>query len=310
MGDSQYSQRLRPILGGTVILAVAILVVVAFYGSKTRMLRPGLGDVLDKVLKKNELVSTMRINLHASVEAEKSAVLADTDETSRQFADQAAEASRAVEQARKALGHLIETGQVSQEMEILREFNNCWERFQEIDRTLLPLAVQNTNLKALSLSFGPASAALKRMELAIGALIAGNSSSAEAPQIVKLSFEALTAAIKIHASQAPHIAEVNDAKMDEMEAAMGSYDHEVNDALDHLGAMIDKNSRPSLDTARAAYQEFKELNVEVIRLSRENSNVRSLSLSLGQKRKVTAQCEERLSALQDAVQSTGFKATK
>jgi len=46
-------------------------------------------------------------------------------------------------------------------MDLLREFNGCWERFREIDQTLLPLAVQNTNLKAFSLSFGPASEAIQ-----------------------------------------------------------------------------------------------------------------------------------------------------
>jgi hypothetical protein len=49
---------------------------------------------------------------------------------------------------------------------------------------------------------------------------------------------------------------------------------------------------------------------EVISLSRENTNVKSLELSLGKKRMISAQCEETLSALQEAIRSRTFKATR
>jgi len=45
-------------------------------------------------------------------------------------------------------------------------------------------------------------------------------------------------------------------------------------------------------------------------LSRRNSNVRSLALSLGQKRTLTARCEETLGALQDALAKRGFGGTR
>ena len=310
MRDLQYNKRTSLVLAGVVVLSAAILIVFAFFGSKMTNSRLRFEYVFENLLRKTQLVSMMRINLHASAEAEKSAVLADTDETSQYFADQSTQASTAVDQARREIGQLIEAEKIPKEIDILSEFNRCWERFQEIDRTLLPLAVQNTNLKAFSLSFGPASEAIRRMELALAGLIDSNFSSAEASRIVKLSFEALTAAVKIHASQAPHIAEISDAKMDQIEAVMSEYDQVVNDSLNTLGTLIDATGKPSLDAARAAYEDFKRINSEVIKLSRENSNVRSLALSLGQKRKVTAQCEEILGALYDTVQSTRFKATK
>jgi hypothetical protein len=45
-------------------------------------------------------------------------------------------------------------------------------------------------------------------------------------------------------------------------------------------------------------------------LSRRNSNVRSLAVSLDQKRKVTAECRGRLNAVQESVQTEVFKATR
>jgi len=49
---------------------------------------------------------------------------------------------------------------------------------------------------------------------------------------------------------------------------------------------------------------------EVIGLSRQNTNVKSFELSLGRKRKITAQCDEILSNLQEALRSKEFKATR
>jgi hypothetical protein len=310
MHDSQHKTRANLIMAGVIVLAAAAVMVVVVFISRLPRMGPHLEEVFTKTLRKSQLVSSMRINLHASVEAEKSAVLAVTDEASQQFADQAGQAATDVEQARREIEQLIETEKVPREMDLLREFNTCWERFQEVDRTLLPLAVQNTNLKAFGLSFGPASEAIRRMEFALAGLIDSTASSVEASRIVRESFEALTAAVKIHASQAPHIAEVSDSRMDEIEAAMRGYDQEVDASLSILGELTSAAGKPALDAARAAYSDFRKINSEVIRLSRENSNVRSLALSLGQKRKVTAQCDEILSALQDTLQGTRFKATR
>jgi hypothetical protein len=52
------------------------------------------------------------------------------------------------------------------------------------------------------------------------------------------------------------------------------------------------------------------VTAEVIKLSRQNSNIKSLELSLGKKRKLTAQCDEILAALQETVQRRTFKATR
>ena len=53
-----------------------------------------------------------------------------------------------------------------------------------------------------------------------------------------------------------------------------------------------------------------DLNAQIIALSRRNTNVRSLALSLDQKRTMTATCEESLRALQDALARRGYSATR
>jgi hypothetical protein len=48
----------------------------------------------------------------------------------------------------------------------------------------------------------------------------------------------------------------------------------------------------------------------ILEWSRQNTNIKSFELSLNRKRKITAQCEEILTKLQDAIQSRTFKATR
>ena len=63
--------------------------------------RSGEKGVFETIIRENEIVSSQRVNLIRAAEAEKSAVLAITDEESRKFADQARLAAAAVDKARR-----------------------------------------------------------------------------------------------------------------------------------------------------------------------------------------------------------------
>jgi hypothetical protein len=66
-----------------------------------------------------------------------------------------------------------------------------------------------------------------------------------------------------------------------------------------------------LNAAWASYKDFQTLNAAIVELSRRNSNIRSFALSLGQKRKMTAQCQDGLTALQETVrESMSYKTTR
>jgi hypothetical protein len=171
--------------------------------------------------------------------------------------------------------------------------------------------VQNTNLKALRLSFVPAAEAIGSMQEALNHLMDMASSSSDAVHITRLAAKAIMGALNIYMLQAPHIAESTVTRMDEMEAIMQSLDAQVTDALQSLQALIDEPGKPFLAAARASYKDFQSINAAIVELSRQNSNIRSYALSLGQKRKTTAQCQDMLAALQETVQqSMRYTATR
>ena len=299
---------------GTLVVTAALVAFLVFV-AWILYLKPKMADIFFEPvfindIKKVRLVSEMRVNLNASAEAEKSAVLADTDDASIVYADQAQELSAAVEEARLELEVLIEAEKMGREVDILREFSACWERFLQIDRELLPLSVLNTNLKAYDLSYGSAGKALKQLEQALNVLMNSKVSKDKTCEIARLSLRTLSAALKIHALQSPHIAESREEKMDEIETTIQTENALINQSLEALSVLMNPADKPLLEAAKSAYTEFWTINAEVMKLSRQNSNVRSLALSLGQKRKATVQCQDVLAALEEAIQSKAYKATR
>jgi hypothetical protein len=254
--------------------------------------------------KRLELVERMHAALSFSSEAEKSAVMATTDEESRLFAEQARSAMALVVQRRDELVKLLETGGTREERELLSQFSQTLTQVQMIDRELLDLAGKNTNLKAYALVFGPMADALAGMDEALSRIVKENATSTahEARRVMLLASGAQSGALRIQALLAPHIFEESDHKMDELETRMSNEDEKVRSELKELAALLGSRT-PDLETAMSSYARFTELKKQVLDLSRQNTNVRSLIISLNQKRKASQICRDALDTLERAIQS-------
>jgi hypothetical protein len=282
-----------PLAGGAVLL-VALLLALHFYrGQETT------AALLESKAQRVDLVTGMRVDLARAVEAEKSAVLDVTDQGSRTFADQARAATAAVDEKRRQLGALLAAAATPAENDLLARFDKGFVEFQRIDRELLALAVKNTNLKAYSLAFGPAAQAVDEMDGALSRVIGKGAASRDSRRLESLACEARTSILRIQALLAPHIAEESDQRMDQLEAAMARQDER---AMTALAALQPLATGVDLEAAIAAYKRFSDLRRQILSLSRENTNVRSLGISLDQKRKVTLECQDALAALQSAIE--------
>jgi hypothetical protein len=269
-----------------------------------------LGDTYLNIAKKKEVLSQMRINLLESVEMEKNAVMAQTDEESQVFADQSLAASAAVEQDLKQLNSVIDAAPMQDERNLVVEFNNCWTELRKLDQVILKLAVQNTNLKAASLSRGEGAEAMRRFEHAVEDVMRSYLGAQNEGRVARLLCHAMTSALKIYNLHSFHISEASDEKMDQIEKQMKAEENEASKSLNELTGIVGEKNRQALLQAKTAFTEFMEVTAKVINLSRQNSNVKSLELSLGRKRKLAAQCDEILVTFQEAVQNRTFKATR
>jgi hypothetical protein len=285
------------IAAGAAITLLVMLLIFHYRGSH------GPAEELAFQSKRVDLVDRMRLALAEASEAEKSAVLAVTDQDSQTYADQARAATTQVEQARAEMAKLLQTGGTPAETVALDQFAAGFAEFQRIDRELLALAVKNTNLKAYSLAYGPAADAIKDIDGALTRLVAKNQAASQALNIILPACGAQAAALRIQALLPPHIAEESDAKMDELEAAMTKEDQLVRQDLDSLAAVPGLKDDTDLATAASSYARFSNLRKQVLALSRQNTNVRSLAISLDQKRKVMFACQDALAALKQAIVS-------
>jgi hypothetical protein len=206
-----------------------------------------------------------------------------------------------VERGRVELGAALASAGTPRERELLSQFSGAFADLRRIDDQVLDLALKNTNVKAYALLFGPAADALRELDAALTRAEAKPLRAPEATKLAPLAFGAQLGALRIQALLAPHIAEENDAKMDALEATMAKEEAQVRHDLQVLAAAPSFAGDRDVATAAASFARYGELKGQILALSRENTNVRSLALSLNQKRKALLLCLDALNALQQAV---------
>jgi hypothetical protein len=308
MGSQASGKRAGVIVSWSVSLVLLLALAVTGYLFHDTAIR--LEDVIGNIARQNQVMSRMKADLLTSVEAEKNAVLSDSDEDSKTFAAQSLKATEAVEQDRRQLGQLIENSKDAEEQRLFQDFDRCWTEFQKIQSVVLELAVQNTNLKAARLSQTKAEDAVNRLEYNLSVLLETGCSPGNCEKMTAPVFQALNACLRIHHLHAPHINAAADKEMDHIEVDMRRYSEEASRSLATLSDLADDKGQTLLADARKAYLEFIEVTHEVLRLSRENTNIKSMELSLGKGRVVTAECIEILTELQKSAQDKTFRATR
>ena len=282
---------------------VAVLLSMIIYYRSTPLEFQNVPHVLAQKL---ETLSALRINFLKSIEAEKLAVMAETDEASLAFADESKRAAEAVEADLNELTRLIGMHPAADESKLLQEFEAAWEQVRKIDRVILDLAVQNTNLKAFRLSFGKGREAVERFEDALNALTQDVTDA----RLIHAASNALSAELKILTLHAPHIVSPDDEEMNRIEQVIHTKKEIVQRSLTILAGMASADKHTYVYEAEAADREFTAVTGTVIKWSRQNTNVNSLNISLDRKKKATALCEAALNQLHAAFNRQAFKATR
>jgi hypothetical protein len=261
-----------------------------------------MNAALAQVAEARRLSADLLIEFTTAADAANRAVMADTDALSIADAHDAEVAKQAIHKDVDALRPILQGLGYADESRLLDDFVARFAEYEALDRRILDLAVENTNLKAQRLSFGPAQAAADEFRDALDALVPAR----EEWRVKAHAASGVAAVREIQALQAPHIAEPEDASMTRLEQRMAAAETVARRTLDALAPLVTPASRPRLATATAALDRFMGLNKEILALSRRNTNVRSLALSLDEKRKLTAPCEQALRVLQTAVDRHGY----
>jgi hypothetical protein len=255
------------------------------------------------------LAADLRVELHRSAEAAQRAVMAETDEASAEAAQESEQATQALERTLAELGPILTGLHFADEERLLQDFARDFAESREVDRTLLALAVENSNVKAQRLAFGPALGAADAFRDRMADAVRP-ARGAEATRVELLAARAELGVREIEALEAPHIAEAEDAAMTRLEERMAACEAAARAALSELASLLGPTAREALGSARTELDRFAQLQQQIVALSRQNTNVRSLAVALGNKRRLTAACDASLAALQEALAKRGYRATR
>jgi hypothetical protein len=94
--------------------------------------------------------------------------------------------------------------------------------------------------------------------------------------------------------------------MTRIEARMTASEAAARKTLASLAAVVSAPARPRLAEATAALDKFMAVHAQIIGLSRRNTNVRSLALSLSEKPAAARACTDRLRDLGDSLAKRGY----
>jgi len=116
-------------------------------------------------------------------------------------------ASATVNHNLNILRSLVDTISSQDEQKLMNEFTTCWAEFSKLDQVILGLAIENTNLKAATLSREKGAETIRIFEQALEHLVQVSASTQNESRIAEPVSRALIAGLKMYNLHSAHIAE-------------------------------------------------------------------------------------------------------
>lgn len=251
---------------------------------------------LDRLQEARRTVREMAAELDASIDTGQRAVMA-TDGTAAALAHESASAADRLRDQAGTLATALDGLGYAAEASDVAAFTRDLDAFRDLNQRILSLALESTNVKAQRLSFDAEWTAADGFAQALSGAVDDADDRANAAG-------AIAAIREIQALQAPHIAAADDAAMTRLETRMDAAARRAASAVAALG-----RHRPRPDAERTLARVL-DIHREVVALSRRNTNVQALALSLSQRTKLAAVCQSRLADLQEALDARRLGGTR
>jgi hypothetical protein len=260
----------------------------------------GVRIALDLINEARRLTADAASQLDRASEASQRAVLVPSSEAASAAAGESERARRRLESDLDQIESALSELNLAEELALLRKVRDAFGAYQALDLSILALSRHKSNRQASELAFGQAAEAATAFRQALLQLSAA-AKGKTAPAVQLQCAYAALGVREIQLLEPPHIAEAEEAGMARFEQQMEQALSDTQKALAALGASVSADGRPLLDAASAALTQFLELHAQLLKLSRHNSDVQALTLSLEQKQNVLAACHSALTALSDAL---------
>lgn len=266
------------------------------------------GDVKPALLMHVEarrLAADAHIRFTKAVDASNRAVMAGSDEAAAAAAKEAGAATLSLRQQITALHGVLQSLDYPNERRTLEQFEKVLADYLKTDETILTLAVENTNVKAERIAFGPARERADALRAALKHVLPAGTSR-DQWHVRALVASVMASILEIQVAHARHIAESDEPVMSALEAQINAAQATARESLAALKSLLPRAAQPLAD-ASTALDAFITRSAEIVRLSRLNTNARSLALALGRKRTLAAKCDDMLTELNEAIARHGFR---
>ena len=281
-------------------ILIATIVVVAWVAvDRLAAVNVQVRQLVDATFMKLNLTSDVHVKLLASIRAQKNAVLSPDDEVCKVFAA----ASRAsLVEARDTLGRLKELvfkdgieGQTSTVEDCIKTF----DKVEEVNGSVLDLAVQNTNIKARKLLGNEIQRQVEVLETRLQAWVEEASSKSEIDAEImtrmKTLYELQDHLMGILPNAMKHINSSTEEEMITFEKKLSDLQDRI-----QLGLLVASGGDgPSQVDARNRLNDIKTTLASLIALSRLDTNNRSAAMSLNAARVAADECVKRILKLDE-----------
>ena len=267
-------------------------------------------DYLANVTNKdNDTCTDMRLQLLYAIRAQKNAVISHRDEESHKFAEQARAASKEVERLRQELVNRRGSDPSMVIRQELEAFNRSWAEYQKIEETILELAVQNTNTKALKLCFGAALEQVNAYEAALDAILTQTEkrlgevksdpmATAKLVRQMRLVESIKVEVLRFHVELAA-FANASSAEVSQLEQQVAKVQQSRDAHVAELTKTIDEKDQGLLDRTLALREQYQKSIADIRRFAKIDSNNRAAELSLTQAFVPSDACDKNLKTIQE-----------
>jgi hypothetical protein len=263
---------------------------------------------LTRLMEAQRLASALHLSFTHSVEAANRAIMATDDEAAARAASESREAVAAIERQLLELRQILQSLAFRTDLERLDAFKVRYDEYRRLNEDTLRLVLENTNVMAQRLAYGPSAEAADAFHQAVEAAVKQAPASGRCAAREHAA-RAWASVLELRVLYPRHIAEADDEAMTRLEAQMTEAAGRAHSALGQLIRELPQSSGP-LGDAKSALDRFMTTHPEIVELSRRNSNVRALDLTLGRKRVLAVDAEVQLEALEKGLAEHGFKATR
>lgn len=293
------------------ILAATILAVAIVGGRQLARTNAEIQNLVNVTNRAMDTASQLRIALLGAIRAEKNAVLSPDDLRTAQFAQEAEAGIADIEKLLPQLHDLVAETSDAAERQQLDEFERALQAFNANQKTVLQLALLNTNARGAELIVGDTRDRFDAIDKLLAAVQARLSKQLTGDQegtdvdklrriheIDALLDTALQQSYRIVNLLFLHMSATDDAEMNQLDMQLTDATSSLEKSLQEAKPMVDEVDRVEITQAMVESQSLLKVVSRIQKLSHTNSNLKSSQLSLTSTVELGNQADSALQRLQ------------